>query len=153
MNIINKIEKGEFSLWLHPDQIRGYVEGDKILSHLKENNLLEDCATLEDLEEIQKQGVEFYRKHFGNKFVYAWKSVRNRNGDLRVPCLCGLDDRVVLDWDWVDVGWDDDSPALRLASSTENSDPKISVSSDLNPLVLSDEERGVLKRLIKRILE
>ena len=84
---------------------------------------MENCATKEDLEEIKKQGVEFYRKNFGYKIIYAWKSVVLHDvGNLCVPYLCEYDDRVVLLWDWAVSDWYDYGPALRFASSPKSSD-------------------------------
>ena len=119
MSIINKIEKGEFELWLHPAQKNGSIDGNTLYKYLKENNLLDDCATSKDLEDIQKKGIKFFRNHFGDNFVYAWKSVRRRNGYLYVPCLYELGDEVVLGWRWLALGWHSHDPALRLASSSK----------------------------------
>ncbi len=106
--------------WLHYGQKDGkYIEGNKIYNHLKKTDTLKTCLGLRDLEEIQKKGIAFFRKHFKGKVVFGWAGiVRYRNGDLCVPCLCEHDGRVLLNWRWSDDAWHDDNPALRLASST-----------------------------------
>ena len=42
--------------------------------------------------------------------------VRNQNGYLSVPYLYENDDKVVLNWNWVDNDWNDNNPALRHAT-------------------------------------
>lgn len=150
MSIIQKIEKGKFTLWLHPDQIKGYVKGTEILKYLTDNNLLDGCAILEDLEEIQKQGIEFYRKYFKDNFIYAWKSVRYSDDNLYVPYLYELDDKVVLNWDWADDGWFGDDPALRHASSQKSDTlPSSTLPSDLESRLKSlEEDMNKIKKIL-----
>lgn len=107
--------------WLHDGQKDGkYIEGNKIYNHLKKTDTLKTCLGLRDLEEIQKKGIAFFRKHFKGKAVFGWASVvRDRDGDLIVPCLYECGGRVVLDWLWTDHAWYDYRPALRFASSTK----------------------------------
>ncbi len=94
----------------------GYEMGDRIHEHLKSDNLLDSCLSLQDALAIQQLGVETFRKHFKGKAVFFWKSVvRSRNGNLRAPCLVESDGRVGLGWDWLDNFWFDDDPALRFA--------------------------------------
>ncbi len=108
----------EVEQWLHEGQKDGkWIEGNNIYAHLKEIDTLKTCLGLRDLEEIQKKGIAFFRKHFGGKAVFGWSGVvRLRHGDLCVPYLCGFGDRVVLYWSWLGLGWDGDYPALRHAS-------------------------------------
>jgi len=107
--------------WLHEDQKKGkWIEGNKIHSHLKNNDTLKTCLGLRDLEEIQKKGAVFFRKYFQDKAVFAWKSVvRNRGGSLGVPFLYEDGGVVVMRWSWLDHGWYGSRPALRVASSTK----------------------------------
>lgn len=42
--------------------------------------------------------------------------VRNRNGNLNVPYLFENDDKVVLNWNWLDNDFNADNPALRHAT-------------------------------------
>jgi len=105
--------------WLHDGQKNGkWVKGEKLYAHLKETDSLKTCLGLSDLEEIQKKGIAFFRKHFQHsKAVFAWKSVvRNSDGSLLVPYLCEDGDEVVVDWNWLDNDWYDSNPALRFAS-------------------------------------
>jgi hypothetical protein len=107
--------------WLHDGQKDGkYIEGNKIYNHLKKTDTLKTCLGLRDLEEIQKKGIAFFRKHFKGKAVFGWAGVmRDRNGYLVVPYLYEFDGKVVLDWHWTDGVWHGNDPALRLASSTK----------------------------------
>ena len=47
---------------------------------------------------------------------YFARIVRNRNGNLNTPYLYENDDKVVLNWNWADNDWNDNNPALRLAT-------------------------------------
>ncbi len=103
--------------WLHPNQISGTIIGNVIHEHMKENNMLYGCIGLRDLEEIQKKGITFFRKHFQGKAVFALKSVvRLSLGSLYCPGLVEVDGGVVLRWGW----WGDDfrssDPMLRFAT-------------------------------------
>ncbi len=104
--------------WLHEGQKDGkWIVGNQIYTHLKNTGMLKSCLGLRDLEEIQKKGITFFRKHFKGKAVFGWAGiVRHRYGRLRVPYLYEDDGKVVLDWDWVDDDWCSLSPALRFAS-------------------------------------
>lgn len=104
--------------WLHDGQKDGkWIEGSKIYAHLKETDTLKTCLGLRDLEEIQKKGIAFFRKHFQGKAVFAWKSVvLHRDDDLHVPFLYELGGEVVMDWDWLVNDWRGSYPALRFAS-------------------------------------
>lgn len=106
--------------WLHPGQKNGQcIEGKKIYSYLKDTDTLKTCLGLRDLEEIQKKGIAFFRKHFQNKVVSGWKGiVRHRLGSLYAPVLCDGGE-VVLGWYWLDADWLGGHPALRLASSAK----------------------------------
>ncbi len=42
--------------------------------------------------------------------------VQNRNGNLYVPYLYENDDKVMLNWHWLDNDWNDNNPAARFAS-------------------------------------
>lgn len=113
-----KFDAGKLEQWLHDSQKNGGVcKGKLIYEHLISNNMLESCAGLRDLEEIQKRGIDFFRKHFAGKAVFGWKSVvLDRRGFLNVPCLIEDDGQVVLHWYWLGRDGDDASPALRFAS-------------------------------------
>ena len=42
--------------------------------------------------------------------------VLNGNGNLNVPYLYENDDKVVLNWNWLNNDWNDNNPALRFAN-------------------------------------
>ena len=42
--------------------------------------------------------------------------MRNRNDNLNVPYLYENGDKVILNWNWLDNDWNDNNPALRLAT-------------------------------------
>lgn len=103
-------------MWLHLDQKAGNVKGWKIYQYLKENKILEKYLNLRDLQEIEKKGADVFRKYFGDKMIFAWKSViRNQNGLLEVPGLFlrGFDASFVLGWCRLDDHWNLNSPAPR----------------------------------------
>lgn len=104
--------------YLYGKQASGsYETGSRIHEHLKNENLLHSCLNLQDALVIQAMGTAAFRKHFKGKAVFFWKSVvRDRHGDLCVPCLVEGGGRVGLGWGWLDYYWYDNHPALRFAS-------------------------------------
>ena len=42
--------------------------------------------------------------------------VRNHNGNLNVPYLIENEDKVIVNWNWLDNNWNSDDPALRFAT-------------------------------------
>lgn len=105
-------------LYLHDKQKNGgYIVGTSLYEHLKETDSLKDCLTLHDALEIQKKGIKVFRKLFGNKAVFCWKSVvRHRLGHLFVPYVYVDGDGVVVDWVWLGGVWFDSNPSARFAS-------------------------------------
>lgn len=105
-------------LYLHNKQKDGKrMQGTQLYDHLKDTGSLKSCLGLHDALEIQKKGLVVFRKLFGVKAVYCWKSVvRDCEGNLRVPCVCGGSDKVVLLWGWLCNDWHDGSPAARFPS-------------------------------------
>jgi hypothetical protein len=102
--------------WLHNDQKTSTGKGNVIYEYLKTNNMLEGCLGLRDLEEIQKKGIKFFRRHFQDKAVFGWKSVvRASSGNLLAPYLLEGGDLVVLQWRWLENDWSSSYPALRFA--------------------------------------
>lgn len=113
---LTEFDCAKLELWLHDAQKTGVVRGQVIYGHLKSNNMLESCLGLRDMEEIQKKGIAYFRKHFKGQAVFGWKSiVRDDDGSLYVPCLFGSGGEVVLSWRWLDYGWLSANPALRFA--------------------------------------
>lgn len=103
--------------WLYDGQKNGWVKGQKIYEHLKNNNMLESCLGLADLVAIQAKDINFFLQHFAGKAVFGWKStVRGRGGYPNAPCLFERGDKVLLDWNWLENDWDDRYLALRFAS-------------------------------------
>ncbi len=90
--------------WLHDGQKDGKcIEGNKIYNHLKKTDTLKTCLGLRDLEEIQKKGIAFFRKHFKGKEVFGWAGIGlERDGNLLVPSLYERGDEVILRWRWTD---------------------------------------------------
>ncbi len=113
----SEFDAGKLEQWLHGDQKHGVVVGNVIHEYHKEHDMLKDDLGLRDLEEIQKKGIDFFRKYFQGKAVFGWKSVvRVRGGRLGVPCLYEGSGRVCLCWRWLGYAWGDYYPALRFAS-------------------------------------
>lgn len=112
----SEFDCAKLELWLHNMQKNGTVKGQVIYDCLKQNDMLASCLNLQDLEAIQKKGIAHFRKHFKGQAVFGWKSVvRNDNGSLLVPYLCGNDGEVFLNWDWLERDWYSTRPALRFA--------------------------------------
>jgi hypothetical protein len=104
--------------WLHDGQKDArYVKGQVIYDYLKSNPAeFARQHSLRDLEEIQKKGIKVFRKLYGGKAVFAWKSVvRDRSGFLSVSYLYEHDSGVVLGWLWLEDVWSGSNPGLRFA--------------------------------------
>jgi hypothetical protein len=121
-------ELNNMKLYLHPKQIAGAGEritGNEIYQHLKDTDMLKDCATVEDLKGYSS-GKKVIPNEWRGKIIYAWKSVRNADGYLDVPYLhCYADkpyERFAVRWSYLDLSWYEHEPALLFASSTNNSD-------------------------------
>lgn len=100
--------------WLHDDQKNGVVVGNTIHKHLKKDNALASCLNLQDGLAIQQKGIAVFCKLFGGKAVFLWGSiVRDCDGSLGVPFLCGSGDEVVVGWHWLGLSFDSSIPALR----------------------------------------
>lgn len=105
----------QVGLWLYPDQRNGVV-GNIIYMSLKCDNALADHLGLVDLRAIQAKGFVVFRKLFGVKTIFGWRSVvrgHSVKGRLFVPCLYGTGERVLLHWVRLENRWDDNSPAGR----------------------------------------
>lgn len=81
------------------------IRGDNLYGWLMGNNLLKDCLSLSDLKAIQNTSLAFFRQHFQDSNVMAWKSIARHRGQsesrhLLVPTLRVKDKRkLVVDWD------------------------------------------------------
>lgn len=109
--------KVELYLHLHDEQDGKRMKGTKLYDHLKETDSLKNCLGLHDALEIQKKGIKVFRKLFGIKTVFCWKSVvRSHDGSLNVPYVYGGGSKVVVDWSWLGNDWRGRNPAARFAS-------------------------------------
>lgn len=99
-------------LHLHKKQKgEGWVSGHTLYRHLKRGDKLKDCLGFHDALEIQKANVEVFQKLFGDKVLFCWRSiVREYSGALAVPRVFADGLRIVVDWDWIDLGWNDRFP-------------------------------------------
>ena len=113
-----KYDFAKVKLWLHEGQKGGKrTTGNVIYEHLKETDSLKNCLGLHDALEIQKKGLEIFRKLFGGKAVFCWKSVvRHDAGLLFVPCVYEHGAGVVVGWYCLDGVWDVSRRAARFAS-------------------------------------
>lgn len=93
---------------------RKRMKGTELYEHFKETDSLKNCLGLHDAVAIQKKGIKVFRKFFGGKAVFFWKSiVRDRGGHLHVPFLYELGGEVCLYWVWLGDDWYRVHPALR----------------------------------------
>lgn len=95
-----------------------YSNGRRIYDSLKENDLLllKNCLNLADLLAIQGKRIKVFRSLYEDITVFGWKSVIEGNyGKLFVPCLFELDDKIALEWRWIDYYWYRRSHALRFS--------------------------------------
>ncbi len=109
-DIVLAIEVGRTELWLHEKQKTSWVQGRKILTHLKDTGLLAGFADLPELQAIQGRGIEFFRKHgFAGKAIVGWRGVQ----DGSVPYLIANADGVVLRWRHLGHYFSAGNPGLR----------------------------------------
>ncbi|OGG59905.1 hypothetical protein A3C89_03110 [Candidatus Kaiserbacteria bacterium RIFCSPHIGHO2_02_FULL_50_50] len=101
-------------LFLHDNQKTGRVTGDFLHKYLRDSEMLAGCLGLIELLEIQKLGVDTFRKHFAGKVVFGWRDVaRGGDGNLHVPYLLQDGAELCLYWFRLDEGWLAMCPALR----------------------------------------
>jgi hypothetical protein len=115
---ITKKNLKDIELYLHPKQKEGCILGTDLYQHLKNENLLEDCLTKKNLEEIQKLGLKEFNNYFKDKYVFAWNSVQPRLGSLLVPYLIEYEGEVVVGWSWIADYFNSNYPALRFSKSS-----------------------------------
>lgn len=109
---------GQVQSWLHPTQkSRRAIDGRELYRHIQDSGILLTCLSLRDLEEIQRLGIEVFRRYFRGKDVFAWKDVvRDDGGRLRVPSLGERGGHLFLLWFSLVSRLKIDDPALRFAS-------------------------------------
>lgn len=101
----------------------GKIRGSKIHATLRENNNLGICLGLRDLEEIKKKGVNFFKKHFRDQKLFAWKGVACEldGNELAAPYLCvnnyhDIGERIEVYWCGLSLKeWDMYCPAAYFA--------------------------------------
>lgn len=57
------------------DEDSGWAYGPRLFEQFGETPIMSRALTLLDLEAIVAKGPEFYFRHFGDRYVIAWKSV------------------------------------------------------------------------------
>lgn len=92
-DIVDAIMGGRTELWLHPGQVSRVVCGYVIYDHLQTYGLLPHCVDLDELKAIRLKGTSFFREHFPEKAIFAWRDVR---GGF-VPFLIESENRLMLD--------------------------------------------------------
>jgi hypothetical protein len=106
--------------WYHPVQKQEgrQVKGVMINNSIVGDRTIEDHLGLADLLAIQAKGIAFFRKYFGGKAVFGWKSLVwwNDHNFLSVPYLVEDGDEVIVDRRESAEGWASCDPALRFAS-------------------------------------
>ena len=81
------------------------IKGRDLYSWLMGNNYLKDCLSFGDLKAIQNTSLAFFRQHFSDCNVMAWKSIAQHRDqaaskNLLVPTLRVEDKReLVIHWD------------------------------------------------------
>ncbi len=105
-----KFDMRTIEQWVYRDQLNKRVSGNDIHWNLKNSNLLENCLSLRDLEEIRKKGYNFFRKYFtsskgsvNSNVLFAWKSVvKGNDGLLYVPDIeADFGKRIEIRWMWL----------------------------------------------------
>jgi hypothetical protein len=98
MNKINNIsDTPKFERWVHPEAKkrrreysygqRGHVIwGMEIYEYLRDNNLLSNCLSLSDLENIKERGVAFFERHFNKGRMFD-----NGTPDIMLVALRGVE--------------------------------------------------------------
>jgi hypothetical protein len=102
-----EFDLARLELWRPPPgNLRRLRTGDWVYCQLKKADLLERCLGLCDLVEIKHQGLRYYRRHFGSRTVFGWRSVvRDRLGFLYVPYLFEFGDGVEVHWFLLEFAW------------------------------------------------
>lgn len=107
-----------YELYLAPGQQNGrWMKGSDLEKHLLETKLIERALSLDD--ELVKgwfADPSSYPEEFKGKEIFLWKSTRTSGSSRFVAYLYWSGGRVVVDWSWLESGWDGYDPAL-LASA------------------------------------
>ena len=120
---INDIEE-----WRHDGQSIEAIDGETILNFIKKYDNPQQYLGLADLIAIKKKGPEFFRKYFGGKKAFGWKSTfeidpsEKHSYPRRVPYLHltkgGLGSTLMLDWKCTAGLFDMNCVALRFKNDS-----------------------------------
>ncbi len=106
----------KLDLWIHERQMSNYAPGEFLLNYLHDQGWIESCLGMSDLQAIQKRGADFFRKYFGDKKIFAWKSIARDHGHrYGVPCLSVQGGGVVINWVWLSNIWHGSDQTIRFA--------------------------------------
>ena len=113
-DVLRKALAPSYELYLAPGQQNGaWMKGLDLEKYLEEMRLIERCFSLDD--ELVKGWIAdpaTYPDEFKGKAIFLWKSKRLSGSRRDVACLCWDGDRVVVGWDWLELGWRGNDPAL-----------------------------------------
>jgi len=114
-NHINHVEERLF-----PDQNEDTITED-INKILLINDELEIHLEYADLVAMQQKGIEFFRMHFADKEVYAWRSIAYHNGAGNwIPLLREDDGQLNIHWHHYLGRWHPECVSLRFNEATKN---------------------------------
>jgi hypothetical protein len=101
------IRPSELERWHPPSGKKRRMEtGADVYRKIKKARLLACCLDLRELMQIERKGIRFYRKYFGRRAVFGWRSaVRDRLGFRYVPYLFEFGDGVYVHWYLFDFAW------------------------------------------------
>ena len=109
--------KNDVEPWQHPSQTTRFVDGNFIYEFLNTENVFDRQLGYSDLLAIQAKGVEVFRALFKGKKLFAWRSiVKNRGRSHSVPYLEERAGRLVINWCWLIIRWDENNVALQFKS-------------------------------------
>lgn len=112
-------EPAKFEFHLEPEQTTGYIIGKKLRKRL-EGKPVVNAAFMDYLAAHPDLVPDSWKKdkQGRNRYIYAWGTIfRNSDDNLCVRYWCWNDGALQSFYRWLDVGWDDQDPALSLASS------------------------------------
>ena len=101
------IRLDELELWHPRSSKKGAMEtGAEVYRRITKARLIERCLSLREVIQIQRRGLRSYRKYFGGRAVFGWRSaVRDRLGFRYVPYLFEFGDGVYVHWYLFDFAW------------------------------------------------
>lgn len=115
-----KYSLSSVKLWFAPFQERelSSFSGSDIYTKIRDDDIpLNRFLGLQDGLAIQQKDIIVFRKFFGGRSVFLWKSVVGSTfygRGYRVPYLCQEKGKIILRWRWFDSDWRSCDPALYL---------------------------------------